>query len=337
MLLLAVWAAAPAAQANTLVTVAYDGFDYPTGSLTGRDGGTGWTGPWTGGSPLGVNTTGLTYPNLTVEGGTTEFRTSLNSSNRRCTDLQDSGVVFLQFLSNFSANHGGGTPNIRISAGGAQTGAIGNNNIPGVSTMTIMDAGLNLLAASGTPIAQLNLTVVRIDHEADVTDMWVNPNLSNFDYLSPPTADATAANFSPDLECIEPITRNAGSFDEIKIMRLELSPEGSSEPGASAQETLTLESPGGVTCSSSNAGGVRGSWVSLPTGDDCRIADQPEGRVLGWATTSDFPVEIAQRQVDNGWGAYEIFNDDGSIASVFIPAGGSTFLSGSTRLFPVIG
>jgi hypothetical protein len=28
--------------------------------------------------------------------------------------------------------------------------------------------------------------------------------------------------------------------------------------------------------------------------------------ILGWATYEEFPVDIAQRQIDNGWGAYEI-------------------------------
>jgi len=36
----------------------------------------------------------------------------------------------------------------------------------------------------------------------------------------------------------------------------------------------------------------------------------------------DFPQAIAQRQTENGWGAYEIFNANGALISVFIPAGG---------------
>ena len=28
---------------------------------------------------------------------------------------------------------------------------------------------------------------------------------------------------------------------------------------------------------------------------------------LGVATTPDFPVDLAQRPVDNGWGAYDMF------------------------------
>ena len=57
--------------------------------------------------------------------------------------------------------------------------------------------------------------------------------------------------------------------------------------------------------------------------------------MLGWATSPNFPVEIAKRQVDNGWGAYETFNADGQLTGVFIPAGGATFLSTSGNLFPI--
>jgi hypothetical protein len=57
--------------------------------------------------------------------------------------------------------------------------------------------------------------------------------------------------------------------------------------------------------------------------------------LLGWATSPNFPVEIAKRQVDNGWGAYETFNADGQLTGVFIPAGGATFLSTSGNLFPI--
>jgi hypothetical protein len=60
-------------------------------------------------------------------------------------------------------------------------------------------------------------------------------------------------------------------------------------------------------------------------------------QLLGWATTVDFPVEIARRQVVNGWGAYETFNPDGSLSSVFIPAGGYALLTNSIRMYPIMG
>ena len=221
VLLLGVIVQAPPASADTLTTIAYEGFDYSTGSLTGRNGGSGWSGAWTGVSPLGVDSTGLTYPGLTTVGGTSSYLTFVNSANERClADPLDSGIVYFQFLSQFSANHGGGTPNIRLLVGGVVTGAVGNNNIPGNNNMSVLDAGLNSVAASSTPIfPNLTFTIVRIDHSSDSTQIWVDPNLATFDYASPPTADATALGFSPAIECITPITRNAGKFDEISILR----------------------------------------------------------------------------------------------------------------------
>ena len=56
---------------------------------------------------------------------------------------------------------------------------------------------------------------------------------------------------------------------------------------------------------------------------------------LGVATSEDFPVAIAQRQVDNGWGAYEIYDADGRLASVFIPAGKWLHLTAVPRLHAI--
>jgi len=82
-----------------------------------------------------------------------------------------------------------------------------------------------------------------------------------------------------------------------------------------------------------------GSWIELPSASDCTIATRATGSqptLLGWATNADFPIDIAQRQVDNGWGAYETFtNDDGQLTGVFIPAGGYTLVSNDTNLYPV--
>jgi len=79
-----------------------------------------------------------------------------------------------------------------------------------------------------------------------------------------------------------------------------------------------------------------GSWKELPESSEIIGVDENAGKTfLGAATTPDFPVDIAQRQVDNGWGAYETFNEDGNLTSVFIPAGGWMAISNSTRLFAI--
>lgn len=325
---------APQASADTLTTIAYEGFDYPTGSLTGRNGGSGWSGAWTGGSPLGVNSTGLTYPGLTTVGGTSSYLTFLNSSNERClTDSLDSGIIYFQFLSQFSANHGGGTPNIRLSVGGVGTGAFGNNNIPGNNNMSVLDSGLNSVAASSTPIfPNLTFTIVRIDHSSDSTQIWVNPNLATFDYASPPTADATALGFSPAIECILPITRNAGRFDEISILRFTPggTSGGSSSTSVEATRTLKLSDVDGKCQSAPSITGSNSTWVQLPSSGQCT---DPGRVLLGWSTSPQFPSAVAQAQIDKGWGAID--GDIDGTRMIFIPAGGFTFLTGDNTLYPV--
>jgi len=79
-----------------------------------------------------------------------------------------------------------------------------------------------------------------------------------------------------------------------------------------------------------------GSWVPLEAAADWTAPpSNPGATPLGWATTLDSPVDIAQRQVANGWGTYETFNDAGELTGVFIPAGGSALLTTSNRLYAI--
>jgi len=102
-----------------------------------------------------------------------------------------------------------------------------------------------------------------------------------------------------------------------------------------------LSMPVGVECSSLQVDSS-GPWVRLPAADDCSIESNArvgsvddESGLLGWATTPEFPVDLAQRQVDNGWGAYETFDSSGDLTAVFIPAGGWAEASSDTSLFPI--
>lgn len=92
----------------------------------------------------------------------------------------------------------------------------------------------------------------------------------------------------------------------------------------------------GATCKSGSAAtGLVGTWLTLPSADDCTSTTRSDAKLLGWSTSKDFPVAIAQRQVDNGWGAYEMTNESGRVTAVFIPAGRATFVSGSNSLYPI--
>jgi hypothetical protein len=101
---------------------------------------------------------------------------------------------------------------------------------------------------------------------------------------------------------------------------------------------LSLSPEDGTVCSTSSKAATAGTWVTLPGTNDCTApASRTNPKLLGWATSPDFPIDIAQRQIDNGWGAYEIFNQAGKLTDVFIPAGGATFVSASGKLFAIWG
>jgi len=208
--------------------VAHDGFNYSAGSLNGQSGGTGWTSSWvndyTSGASFQVNATGMSYSGLTTTGGSLAWANGGNgiSEDSRSLPVMNSGVVFIQFLGQFGSSSGGGTPNIRLLNSGAVTGGIGGNGGPFGSSVSILDATLNPAAngssSSSANLSALNLVIARIDYQNDSTSLWVNPNLSTFDYENPTTPDASYAGLAPTFNAIGIYSRSPGSVDEISVM-----------------------------------------------------------------------------------------------------------------------
>jgi hypothetical protein len=99
---------------------------------------------------------------------------------------------------------------------------------------------------------------------------------------------------------------------------------------------IALTPTDGTTCVNSRESATGSGWLTLPGANDCTPpASKAGATLLGWSTTPDFPIAIAQRQIDNGWGAYETFGDSGQLTGVFIPAGGYMMLSHDTNLYPI--
>ena len=99
---------------------------------------------------------------------------------------------------------------------------------------------------------------------------------------------------------------------------------------------LALTTIGGTVCTRSSESGTAGTWITLLDSNECTPpSTKPNAKLLGWATSPDFPISIAKRQVDHGSGAYEIFNSDGQLSNVFIPAGGSTYVSAPGMLYAI--
>jgi len=209
-------------------TVAYDGFNYSAGSLAGQNGGTGWTTAWindySAGASLDVSTTGMSYSGLVTTGGSVVWGSGGNgiSEDSRSLSLLDNGIVYLQFLSQFGSSSGGGTPNIRLFDSGTLTGGFGGNGGTYGTVMSILDTSLSPASdgssSSSASLSALNFVVARIDYQNNTTAMWVNPDLSTFDYQNPTTPDATYAGLAPAFDKIAIYSRSPANVDELTVM-----------------------------------------------------------------------------------------------------------------------
>jgi hypothetical protein len=132
-----------------------------------------------------------------------------------------------------------------------------------------------------------------------------------------------------------PQTANTPAFG-IYITATQPSPAAEAPSSPAPTFEIALTPTDGTTCVNSRELATGGAWLTLPGANDCTPPESKAGAtLLGWSTTPDFPIAIAQRQIDNGWGAYETFGDSGQLTGVFIPAGGYTLLSNDTNLYPI--
>lgn len=110
---------------------------------------------------------------------------------------------------------------------------------------------------------------------------------------------------------------------------------GASAPATRVSMDLELSATS-TTCTGGSPSGFVGAWLALPAADACTSSDpkvSAGARLLGWSPSANFPVAIAQAQIDRGWGVYDGPID--GVRIIFIPAGMSTFVSGPNSLHPV--
>lgn len=102
-------------------------------------------------------------------------------------------------------------------------------------------------------------------------------------------------------------------------------------------DTLSLAvAASGASCTGGNPTGYSGSWLTLPSADQCSQSGptaKPGAKLLGWSTSANFPIARAQAQVDKKWGVID--EEINGVRMIFIPGGMATFVSGSNNLFPV--
>lgn len=145
----------------------------------------------------------------------------ISEDTRSLTPIS-SGLVYIQFLGQFGSTSGGGTPNLRLLNSGSLTGGVGGNGGTYGTKVSILDNTLNAAAdgssSSSALLSALNLVLLRIDYQNINTKLWVNPDLSTFDYANPPAANATYANLAPAFDSVAFYSRSPGQADELKIM-----------------------------------------------------------------------------------------------------------------------
>lgn len=166
--------------------------------------------------------------------------------------------------------------------------------------------------------------------EVDIQGVTVGTSLASALGTTSPNLDAASYFFE-----VRDTNFTSASFVVPPIQDVDPS---SNTPDSSPAQSIDFEweLSGGAACSSSQQAAQLGTWTALPDSNDCTPpSSTPSADLLGWATFEGFPQQIAERQVLNGWGAYETFDEDGNLTGVFIPAGGPTFISGATRLYPI--
>lgn len=145
---------------------------------------------------------------------------------------------------------------------------------------------------------------------------------------------AVTASFSPSTL---PWTSDdrIGNPGEITISTVTPAPTPAPAP-APQRAPVTVETVNFDSALIPNIIANNGDWIKLPDAQALAAVDaNSDSTILGFSTRENFPVSIAQRQIDNGWGVYELFDPTGRITAVFIPVGGSILLSGPTSLYPI--
>ena len=238
--------------------IAYEGFDYSNGTnISNQSGGTGWSSNWVanyyGNSSMYVYSSGYSYSGLATNGNRLEWGGSGQyqpHSVKRSVASPNSGIVYFQFISDFRSTSGGGTDNVRFYKGGALKGGVGGNGSP--HTINILDSGLSNGISSGSAIGNQSLVVMRINYDSNTTKLWVNPNLSSFDYVNPGSADAQAA-YDIEFDQIELVFRSGASIDEISVFKLIPLPEISQTKIGLDNSTVSVTFSDAVYGGSANA------------------------------------------------------------------------------------
>lgn len=245
-------------------TVAYEGFDYTNGQdLINVGGGTGWTSNWQQfylNKYISARSTSYSYTGLSTTGGKATFDSScygscneISSSGRELTATTD-GVLYLQFLANLGSQVGGGTPHVRLGFNGSTTVILGKIGDDG-HNWGLYDATSGASATTGISGNNiLRMVIVRFDYSNNTMRMYIDPNLSTFDYSNPSGHDAEISGISiPYFDEIGPMFRynSTPGIDEIHVFK-ESSETFTNSSGDGQWGTASNWSSGSVPTSSTD-------------------------------------------------------------------------------------
>ena len=241
-------------------TVAYEGFDYTSGtSLLGLNGGAGFSAAWTGSYQnryMKAHGTGYTYSGLNTTGGRASYSSTCYgtcndiASSDRTIPMQSGGIVYVQFLANLGPQAGGGTPQIRFrntetNSWALLAGAVTNN----IYKWGIWDTANTYMTTVSSNAERF--VIIRFDYVNNNTKMWIDQDVTTFDYSNPTNPDATS-----------PV---ANSFNSIDLYFRYNAPNGIDEIHVfkESSETFTNSSGDGQWDTASN-------WTSanVPTSGD---------------------------------------------------------------------
>ena len=212
-------------------TVAYEGFDYSAGQdLYYQSGGTGFTSNWQRFYQykyLTVASGSISYTGLTTTGNKAVYDSTcygncnqISSSGREFPSVSE-GILYLQFLANLGSQTGGGTPHIRLALSGSTVVVLGkasgsthNWELRYTASDTNVDTGISATTT--------RMVIVRFDYDNGNIKMYIDPNLSTFDYSNPSGEHAEISGVTvPSFDEIGPMFRSSGTpgIDEIHLFK----------------------------------------------------------------------------------------------------------------------
>ncbi len=222
--------------------IAYDGFDYATGTLEGENGGTGdWKNSWSGDNQidviLGSNYYIDSVPNLLDSvGNRIEIESSQGSAKKVERTLNNklgtgTATVWLSAIfdgtSSSEIHNFGLGDGLFFGQGGKDTGSTnwGLHDVNG----QIDDSGISA--------ANSAFLVLRIDFTAGDENvwLWVDPDLDAEPSISSADASGSATSFESDFIRVQLEAPNLASLDEIRIgdFYADVTPKKTPEPSTS--------------------------------------------------------------------------------------------------------